>query len=153
MPFAVSQHKSTPPHVRRRSHSGRVYCVGACAHSWGLLQGDLTVFSHTLVSADLSCSYLHQTSGEKKKKETSKLQGRKCVQNTTSLCIGVENEWECLPVFLYLYMQHRSVIYESKYNNIYIVFTVCQAVNIKPKEFLSPQKSSKTNKPRKSPSV
>lgn len=34
-------------------------CV--CAHSWGPVQGDLTVFSHTLVSADLSCSYLHQT--------------------------------------------------------------------------------------------
>lgn len=28
--------------------------------------GDLTVFSHTLVSADLSCSYLHQASGGRK---------------------------------------------------------------------------------------
>lgn len=35
----------------------------------GCRGGDLTVFSHTLVSADLSCSYLHQTSGEESRRE------------------------------------------------------------------------------------
>ena len=42
----------------------------------GLLQADLTVFSHTLVSADLSCSYLHQatpiTAEEKRKRAKNK---------------------------------------------------------------------------------
>lgn len=46
-----------------------VHTAGGCCG------GDLTVFSHTLVSADLSCSYLHQTSGEESRREAEELGG------------------------------------------------------------------------------
>lgn len=72
MSFKASQHSRSPSlfmsdgdRLQRDLTQGLlVLCVcvpvGACAHSWGLQQGDLTVFFHTLVSAELSCPYLHQ---------------------------------------------------------------------------------------------
>lgn len=72
MSFKASQHSRSPSLFmsdgdrlqRNLTQSLLVLCVcvpmGACAHSWGLQQGDLTVFFHTLVSAELSCPYLHQ---------------------------------------------------------------------------------------------